>query len=276
MLAALLPPPKRVLRCLGGEVNDYVDSRRDRRGHSVRFAIISDIHGNFAALEAVVRDLEKRDAGEVFVGGDLALGGRQPAEVLDYLIERRWPSVLGNTDALIVALANGTANRSDADFPMAAWAVDRLRPYHLDYLKTLPTGLRHALPDNQDMVLVHATPWSITEMVLPGAQEDVARKMLREARAKIVAYGHIHCAYHRKVNGGLLVSVGGVSWSNDRNPLPAYSVLTIGREVSVEVHRVSYDAEAELVAVDQSGLPLSAILRKLLRSGGSLDQLKKR
>ncbi len=157
---------------------------------------------------------------------------------------------------------------------MAAWAVDRLRPYHLDYLKTLPTRLCRALPDNREMVLVHATPWSITEMVLRDAPEDVARKMLREARAEVVAFGHIHSAYHRKVYGGLLVSVGGVSWSNDRDPRPAYSVLTIGREVSVEVRRVSYDAEAELVAVDQSGLPLSAILRKLLRSGGSLDQLK--
>ena len=239
----------------------------------MRFAIIADIHGNFAALEAVARDLEKQDVGEILVGGDLVLGGRLPAEVLDYLTERRWPSVLGNTDAFIVALANGTADWSHGDFSMAAWAVNRLSPYHLDYLKTLPTCLRRALPDNRGMALVHATPWSITDMVLPDAPEEVARKMLREARAEIVVYGHIHSAYYRKVDGGLLVSVGGVSWSNDRDPRPAYSILTFGREVSVEVRRVSYDAEAELVAVDQSGLPLGATLRKLLRSGGSLDQL---
>jgi hypothetical protein len=125
------------------------------------------------------------------------------------------------------------------------------------------------------MALVHATPWSITEMILPDAPEDVARKMLREARAGVVAYGHVHTAYHRHVNEGMLVSVGGVSWSNDRDPRPAYSILTTGREVSVEARRVSYDADAELVAVDRNELPLSATLRKSMRSSDSLDRLKK-
>jgi len=102
----------------------------------MKIAVISDIHGNFAALQAVVRDLEAQHPDEVLVGGDLVLGGRQPAEVLNFLIERRWPAVLGNTDAFVVKLAQGTANQSDPDLSMAAWAVDRLRPRHLGGLFT--------------------------------------------------------------------------------------------------------------------------------------------
>jgi predicted phosphodiesterase len=129
---------------------------------------------------------------------------------------------------------------------------------------------RYVLPDRRNLALVHATPWSIVEMVLPGAPEDMARRMLGEAEADVVAYGHIHSAYHRKMDGGLIISVGGVAWSNDRDPRPAYSVFTIGREVSVQVRRVSYDAGAELAAIDRSGLPLSAAIRRLMRSGGQL------
>ncbi len=237
----------------------------------MKIAVISDIHGNFAALQAVGRDLETQHPDEVLVGGDLVLGGRQPAEVLNFLIERRWPAVFGNTDGFIVKLAQGTANQSDPDLSMAAWAVDRLRPHHLEYLNELPMSRRCVLPDRRDLTLVHATPWSIVEMVLPGAPEHTTRRMLREGEADVVAYGHIHCPYHRKVTGGLVVSVGGVAWSNDRDPRPAYSVLTIAREVSVQVRRVSYDAAAELAAIDQSGLPLSAVIRRLVRSGGPLD-----
>ncbi len=176
----------------------------------MRIAVISDIHGNFAALQAVVRDLETQHPDEVLVGGDLVLGGRQPAEVLDFLIERRWPAVLGNTDAFIVKLALGMANQSDPDLSMAVWAVDRLRPRHLEYLNELPMSRRCVLPDRHDLTLVHATPWSIVEMVLPGAREHTTRRMLKEAGA-------------------------------------------------------------ELAAIDQSGLPLSAGIRRLVRSGGPLD-----
>ena len=95
--------------------------------------------------------------------------------------------------------------------------------------------------------------------------------MLREGGVDVVAYGHMHSPYRRRVDGGLLVSVGGVAWSNDRDPRPAYSVVTVGREVSVQVRRVSYDAGAELAAIDRSGLPLSAVIRRLMRSGGRLQ-----
>lgn len=238
---------------------------------TLRIAIISDLHGNFAALGAVVRDLETQDPDEVWVGGDLVLGGRQPAEVLDLLIERGWPAVLGNTDAFVLKLAAGTADRSDPDLPMAAWAIERLAQRHLDYLNGLPLSYRCLVPGRRALALVHATPWSIVELVLPGAPESVARRMLSEGQADLLAYGHIHCAYHRTVDGGLVASVGGVAWSNDRDPRPAYSVVTVARETSVQVRRATYDAGAELAAIDQSGLPLSAVIRRLMRSGGRLS-----
>jgi predicted phosphodiesterase len=88
----------------------------------MKIAIVSDLHGNLAAFHAVLRDLDSQDVDEVLVGGDLVLGVRQPAQVLELLMERTWPAVLGNTDAFVLKVADGTADQSDRDFPMAAWA----------------------------------------------------------------------------------------------------------------------------------------------------------
>jgi len=241
----------------------------------VKLAIISDIHGNLAALEAVLADMEQQQADAVLVGGDLVLGGRQPAEVLDLLAARRWPTVMGNTDAFVLALANGAADRTHADNAMAAWAVARLRPRHLDYLRALPRHVHQAVFRGRMLALMHATPWSIDEIVLPDARSETATRMMREARTDVVAYGHIHAAYQRVVDDSLLLSVGGIAWSNDPDPRPAYSVLTVDATVNVEVRRVAYDVNVELAAIDRSGLPLSPILRRLLRSGGSIDRLKR-
>ena len=229
------------------------------------------MHGNFAALQAVIQDVEAQHPDEVLVGGDLVLGGRQPAGVVDLLIERRWPAVLGNTDAFVVKVAAGTADQSDPDLPMATWALDRLSAHHLDYLRGLRTLYRRALPGGRALALVHATPWNLVDIVLPDAPDDIAGRMLREGEADVLVYGHIHCAYHREVDAGLVASVGGVAWSNDRDPRPAYSIVTVEHTVSVQVRRVAYDSGAELAAIDRSGLPLSAAIRRLMGSGGRLQ-----
>src|SRR5919205_694622 len=67
----------------------------------MRVAVVSDIHGNLAALEAVVADLERRAPDLVVHGGDLALMGPRPAEVVDRVRELGWPGVVGNTDELL-------------------------------------------------------------------------------------------------------------------------------------------------------------------------------
>ena len=168
----------------------------------MRIAVISDIHGNFAALHAVLTDLESQEVDEVLVGGDLAQGGRQPAEVLDLLIDRRWPAVVGNADIFFIQVADGThagkaPGKSDPDPVVGAeWALARLRPEHLAYLRSLPIVVRRPVPGG-DLALVHATPWSVDEVVPADAPEALATRMLAEARAHVLAYGHIHSAYQR-------------------------------------------------------------------------------
>src|SRR5256885_12293303 len=67
----------------------------------MRIAIVSDVHGNLAALDAVLADLDEVRPDVVVHGGDLAFGGPHPVEVVDRVRELGWPSVLGNTDAVL-------------------------------------------------------------------------------------------------------------------------------------------------------------------------------
>jgi len=95
------------------------------RDLAVKLAIVSDVHGNLAALEAVRQDLRTQGADEVLLGGDLVLGGRNPVEVLDLLAAWGAPAVLGNTDVFVLTVAQGVAPPSASDIAMGTWAAGR-------------------------------------------------------------------------------------------------------------------------------------------------------
>jgi len=234
----------------------------------MRYAIVSDSHANLVALEAVVRDLEGRAVDEVLLAGDLAQGGPDPAGVLDFVAARGWAAVLGNADEILLTVAGGLPRAHDeppAVWERAEWTVERLGPDRIEMLRGLPVAIRRPLPGAGDLVVVHATPWSVWDVVLPDAPEADAGRMLREAGASVLAYGHIHTAYQRRVGSGLLLSAGAVSMSNDADPRPAYTVLAVtGSDVTVTVHRVEVAPEAQAAPMRAAGqTPPEA-----LRAGG--------
>lgn len=234
----------------------------------MRIAILADIHGNLAALQAVVNDLDRQGVDDVLVGGDLVDGGRQPAEVIDLLRDRRWAVVRGNSDRGIVEVLDGAVILAPPWHACAEWTLGQLGPTRVEFLRGLPTAVRRALPGGRELLVVHATPWHDRGIVRPDAPIEVARRLLSAGQADVVAYGHIHRAYHRAVDGGLVLSVGAVSWSHDRDPRPAYSVLEVDQTIRVEVRRVSYDAEAEATALTRVGHPVSEIVRTRMLGGG--------
>jgi predicted phosphodiesterase len=223
----------------------------------MRYAIISDPHANLVALKAVVQDVERREVDEVIVAGDLVQGGPNPGAVLDLLVDRGWPAVLGNADEILLTVADGLPRLHDepaAVWERAEWTVARLGTDRLDVLRALPIAIRRPLSAIGDLVVVHATPWSVWDVMAPDAPETDADRMLREAGASVVAYGHIHSAYQRRTASGLLLSVGAVSLSNDRDRRPAYTVLAVeDGSVTATVHRVNVSPEEQAAPMLQVG-----------------------
>ncbi len=234
----------------------------------MRIAIIADIHGNFAALQAVLEDLDRQDVDDILVGGDLVDGGRQPAEVLDLLRERRWPTVQGNSDRGVLEVLDGAIIPAPSWHACAEWTLSGLGHTHVEFLRGLPMVIRRPLPGGRELLVVHATPWHDREIVRPDAPVAVAGRLLSAGQANVVAYGHIHTPYHRAVDRGLVLSVGAVSWSHDQDPRPAYSVVHLDETIRVEVRRVTYDSEAEVAAMARIRHPVSEILRPRMLRGG--------
>lgn len=233
-----------------------------------RIAIVSDPHGDHVALLKVISDLEAAGhVDEVLIGGDIAQGGAQPREVVDEIRRRGWPSVRGNADDLLVRIAGGSpaadalrvAEPTHGPLPAAmadhaAWTVDRLGPERIEYLRSLPLSIERGPFSFGTVVLVHATPWSTEDVVLPDAEEEMAERMVREATARLLAYGHIHTQYQRRVGDAVLISVGGVSGSNDADPRPAYTIVNVAETISVEPRRVDWNQKERLEAYERAGV----------------------
>src|SRR5215469_7240081 len=119
----------------------------------MRVAILSDVHGNAAALEAVLSDIRARGPFDrILYGGDFVFGGPRPREAMERLIEGGYPAVIGNTDEMVAASPEGAVGA------VAAWARTRLTPEQVDRLRAQPRMQRLEPPGGTPLVLVHATP----------------------------------------------------------------------------------------------------------------------
>ncbi len=180
-------------------------------------AVISDIHGNFWALQAVLHDLDRLGPSQVIVAGDLALGGPRPGDCLTLIRQRGYPAIRGNTDEW---LTKAPGEITDA----ITWTSAQLPDSDRRYLVSLPFLWRY--PDDAgDLVVVHATPWSIADAVGPDAPEDIVSRVFAETGAAAVVYGHIHIAYVREALGKVLVNAGSVGLPFDGDQRASYVLM---------------------------------------------------
>ena len=245
----------------------------------MRIAMISDVHGNLHAFDAVLADVDKSGPfDEVIYGGDLVFNGAFPSECVDRLRASGCRAVRGNTDEFVVEMArNGDYETSITSEEqrhspslklLDRWANERLTSEQIDYMATFPLRIDISGPDGNRLTIVHATPWSAHPAVLPDSDEDTAKKMLDAAEAQTVAYGHIHVQYRRELGGRILCAVGSVGAPFDHDPRAAYAVLTnSGNGWDVEFHRVEYDVEAAAAGLMASTLPNRELVAAGIRTG---------
>ena len=189
----------------------------------MRVAVVSDIHGNRRALQAVLADL-KRVAPDLIVhGGDLAFGGTHPAEVIDEVRALGWPGVLGNTEEILWKQARLT--EMAAAHPKLAALLGRLGEMiapmrervgdeRLRWLQTLP-----AVHAGEGFAVVHASPRDLWRAPMANAADEEIRSMYSDLGAPIVIYGHIHVSYVRPLSGITVANAGSISHVLRRRPV---------------------------------------------------------
>jgi len=233
----------------------------------MRIAIVSDIHGNLTALEAVIADLRAAAPDLIFHGGDLAAGGARPAEIVDRIRELGWQGVLGNTDEMLYRPESLTefAARSphleslfDVIEEQAAFTREALGDARMAWLRSLPMVQKVA-----PVALVHASPSSVWMSPDAKATDAELDSTYEPLASSIAVYAHIHFPYVRRVSNRTIANTGSVSLSYDGDWRASY--LLVDDEVPI-IRRVDYDLDEEAKALAASGLPHADWVAKTLRT----------
>lgn len=235
----------------------------------MRVAIVSDIHGNRRAFQAVLADLRQVAPDLVLHGGDLAAGGTSPAEIVDQVRSLGWPGVRGNVDEMLWApeRLSEYAATNPKFAPILAMVAETIPPTlasigeeRLRWLEKLPY-----LYSQESLSLVHARPHDCWRAPSSNASDSELLETYASLHARIVVYGHIHCPYVRRLDTMTVANTGSVSQSYDGDRRASY--LVIEDHDNLTIRRVEYDVESEAKDLLASGLPHAKWFAKMLLAG---------
>lgn len=258
----------------------------------MRLALISDIHANIHALDAVLADIDARgDVDAIYHLGDLVGYSAHPNAVIDRLRGRHIMGVAGNYDSTVATGYRHCGCRSEnprqEELAHASYAFTlratsegskaflRALPFSLD---VRPLGGHLAGPR---LVLVHGTPTLNTVYWDQDRSDDFCRKMAQVVGLRAgdaIAFGHTHKPWHREVDGMHFINTGSVGRPKDGDWRAGYVLLEPGGGASrgaepaqggdarVGMVRVAYDVDAAVRDVERAGLPDE--FGPFLRTGG--------
>ena len=233
----------------------------------MRVAVVSDIHGNLTALDAVVADLKQVSPDLIVHGGDLVGSGARPAEVVDRIRDLEWPGVQGNAEEML-----WNPDRVADQFRSPAlqcWreivsrtivaTVDAIGDERLNWLRALPGRW-----SGNGLTVVHAGPDDFWRSPPADATDEELASTYGPLGTRRVVYGHIHRPFVRRLPAFTLVNSGSVSLSYDGDPRAVYALVDDDR---VTIRRVEYDVEREVTALFERQCPDAAWLADILRTG---------
>ena len=246
----------------------------------MRIALFSDIHANLPALEAFFADVDSRGVDAIYCLGDMVGYNIWPNEVVNEIRRRKIPSIAGNYDFGIGRAINdcGCAYKTDEEQGNGNISITYTNAIMNDeerhYLRTLPAHIKVEFQLNNDqlnLLLVHGSPRKINEYLFEDREEKSMLRIMRDAGADIMCFGHTHKPYHRvlkEVNGGTTsyrhaINIGSVGKPKDGDARGGYVLLTVNDDssvlvkdsIAVEFIRFEYDVEQAAKAVEDSPLP---------------------
>jgi predicted phosphodiesterase len=243
---------------------------------SARVAVLSDVHGNLAALEAVRKAIKKEKPDAVIVAGDHVMNGPDPAGAVDALREMEASGatiVQGNTDVAVADFDYGAAFPWYADgvpdtvVAAAEWAHDALGDDRVGWLRRLPSERRLMLDDT--MVLAcHASPGSQTQGFDAQLDPSVMLERISRTDARVICCGHTHVPEVRDLGWKIIVNDGSAGYVFDGDPTASWALVEIdGKEVRSEIRRAEFDTMAVANAISARGLAGDVYRAATVRTG---------
>jgi len=187
----------------------------------MRLALISDIHGNYTALEAVLADIRQQQVDSTLCLGDVATIGPQPEQVLDKLQALGCACVSGNHDAALLHLDAALAYQiAPPLIPTLHWCSRRLTAENLEYLRSCRPVIEVALGAEATLLCYHGSPHSTIDLILATTPAEELDRLLAGRAATVMAGGHSHLQMLRQHNGMLVINPGSVGSAFSNRPHP--------------------------------------------------------
>lgn len=232
-----------------------------------KIAIIADIHGNLPALDAVLAKIDAEGIDRIVCLGDIATLGPQPREAIARVRALGCPVVMGNTDAILLALQRDESTMGDdwSNEAFDQWCANQLTDDDLAYLRTFQPTISLSLGDAATLLCYHGSPRSYDERITVETPDAALQEMFAATPAHLYIGGHTHQQMLRRHRDALVLNPGTVGFVKDaiapaasiRNSSWAeYAVIACeGGQLDVSLRRVPFDLDALFAAFDASGIP---------------------
>lgn len=255
----------------------------------MKIALFSDIHANLPALEACLKNIEEQKPDAIYCLGDLVGYNIWPNEVISEIRKRGIPTIAGNYDFGIGRTSDdcGCAYKTEHEKELGKVSISFtnsiVKENERNYLRTLPAHIKVEFQLNNDklnLLLVHGSPRRINEYLFEDREEKSLWRIMEQADADIMCFGHTHKPYHRILPSQPgenqhyrhAINIGSVGKPKDGDARGCYVLLSIHEnssvhnkgQVQVEFIRFNYDVEKAAKAVEDSPLPdeYAEMLRK--------------
>lgn len=235
----------------------------------MRIAVISDIHGNCVALDAVLADIREQRVDQLVCLGDAIQGGAQPAETVARPRALACPVVMGNADArLLTGEETGTKAITERRAAVRAWSLSQLSAEDRAFIGSFQPVITLELGPGRRLLCFHGSPTSFDDVILPKTPDDEAVRLLQPRDGQILTGGHTHRQQVRSLGTALFFNPGSVGFPHipprpdgaaPIDPWAEYAVVGAPDEgrFALEFRRVPYDVAALRHSYETSGRPFA-------------------
>lgn len=214
----------------------------------MRTAIISDVHANLVAFNAVLGEIDSMGISRIISAGDIVGYYPFPNEVLQLFRERSIVGIAGNHDRTVIQTKVSSMNPIAGE--AARWTAKELSESSRNYLASLPPRT-HITIGGKLAGLYHGSPRDDSEYVF---EEEAEPELLRLSGTRLLILGHTHVPFIFRSKEGAIVNPGSVGQPRDGDPRACYMIYDSTKD-DFTIRRVEYDIEAVVQAVSRAGLP---------------------
>lgn len=220
-----------------------------------RVAVLSDIHSNPFALEAVIDDIAAQGVDEVLVGGDMVGRGPLGSRVVARIQQLGWAGVRGNHEDYTLDFRRKNVDASwltNPEWAASRWMAAELSPEQIEFIDTLPFSRTSQVAPS--LRVFHGSPASYREGLGEWTESDTIERHFNAIEETVLVCGHTHRPMVRETPGGLVVNIGSVGLPFNGDARAQYAIFTQeGSHWQVEPRQVDYDRDAFLRAYKSSG-----------------------